>query len=43
MDATEEGVRYPNGFVHWILHAPIETKEGHGWQKLESRDQERLP
>ena len=41
--ATEEGVRFPNGFVHWILAAPIEKKKAHSWQKLDTRDQESLP
>ena len=35
-------MRLTNSFVHWILHAPIETNEAHGWQKLESPDQESL-
>jgi hypothetical protein len=40
--STEEGVRFTNRFVHWILHPPIEINEAHVWQKLESPDQEYL-
>ena len=35
-------MRLTNGFVHWIVCAPIETNEAHGWQKLEYPDQESL-
>ena len=37
-----EGLRFTNGFVHWILHPPMEINEAHVWQKLESPDQEYL-
>ena len=43
IDATQKGVRLTKSFVHWILHAPMETSEAHGWQKVKSPDQVSIP